>query len=309
MRSARAAVLAATAAVLAASAGIAQVPPAPPSPRAGQLGGGATVPAEVASYVATLKIEAQAPGLKTSPTAAPEAKAVLGTLKAPTPVEVRAYLTQDLSRIEILSTDFILPQGAIVLHRAGDKAYVVADTQAKTFAIMDAEPLLDALEGGAGILHTQYSAKVQHTDEKKVIAGVNARKSLVAVTYVASIPLENSRILVQEKNDVEVWHSSGFSSAAALEHFFFKFQRDRTGEVRRAMATDIGFPMEVKMVVAPSAAARKANTIQSGSLHATVTELKREAKLDSSMFTIPPPGYRRVDRLPWFGAARPAAAR
>jgi hypothetical protein len=307
MRFARPAVLTA-ASLLAAAAGIAQVPPA--SPRPGGLAGGTpAIPTEVAGYVVTLSIEAAAPSLKTPAAAAAEAKAVLGTLKAPTKVDARAYLTQDLSRLEILSNDFVLPAGAVVLHRAGDKAYVVADPQTKTYAIMDAEPLLDALEGGAGILHTQYSAKVEHTDEKKTIAGVPARKSLVTVAYVASIPLENSRVLVQEKNDVEIWHSSGFSSAAALDHFFFKFQRDRTGEVRRALAQDIGFPMEVKMVVVPSATAKKTNTMQSGSLHAVVTDLKKDPKLDSSLFRIPPADYRRVDRMPWFGAVRPAGAR
>jgi hypothetical protein len=307
MRFARHAVLTAAAAV-AAAAGYAQVPASSPKPPVGMAGGTLVTPPETAGYVATFSFEASAPTLKPPATAAAEAKAVLGTLKAPKKVAARAYLTQDLSRLEILSDGFVLPAGAVVLHRAGDKAYVLADPQSKTYAIMDAEPLLDALEGGAGILHTQYSATVQHTDERKTIAGVPARKSLVTVAYVASIPLESSRILVQEKNDVEIWHSSGFSSAAALDHFFFKFQRDRTGEVRRAMAQDIGFPMEVTMVVTPSATAKKANTMQSGSLHAVVTDLKKEAKLDSAIFRIPPADYRRVDRLPWFGAARPAGA-
>ena len=56
------------------------------------------------------------------------------------------------------------------------------------------------------------------------------------MTYVTSMPLENDRILVQQKNDIEVWHTSGLSSAAAMDHFFFKFQRDKTGEVRKTLA-------------------------------------------------------------------------
>ena len=170
---------------------------------------------------------------------------------------------------------------------------------------MDAETLLTALEGGAGILNSQYSARVLHTDDRKTIAGLTARKSVVTVHYVTSMPLENDRILVQQKNDIEVWHTSGLSSAAAMDHFFFKFQRDKTGEVRRTMAQDIGFPLEVKMVVTQEGTGPKAGTVQPGSLHATVTELKKEPKLDSTLFRIPPAGYRRVDRLPFFGAARP----
>jgi hypothetical protein len=304
----RSSVTAALAAVsfLAASAALAQSPSPAPSPK---LGAGATLgapaPQEVAGTVVTFEVEALAPGLKTPAAAAPEAQAVIGTLKAPKKLMARAWLTQDLSRVEILSADFIMPAGTLVLHRAGDKAYVIADPKAKTYAIMDAEPLLDALEGGAGILHTQYSAKVQNTDEKREIAGVTARKSLVTVSYVASMPLENSRILVQQDNNAVFWHTSGFSSAAALDHIFFKFQRDRTGAVRSALAQDIGFPMEVTMVITQSGAGKKSDTVQPGSLHYLVTSLKKEPALDAGLFRMPPLDYRRVERMPFFAAARP----
>lgn len=277
-----------------------------PSPRTGFTSAPET-PADVPGYVATVTIEAIARDLRPSAATSAEAKAMLGALQAPTSLVSRFYLAQDLSRQEIISTDFALPAGTIVLHRAGDKAYVIADPAAKTYAIMDAETLLSALEGGAGIVDTQYSAKVVHTDEKKVISGYPARKSIVTVSYVTSMPLENDRILVQQKNDIEVWHTSGFSSAAATDHFFFKFQRDKTGEVRRAVAQEIGFPLDVKMVVTQDGKGPRAGTAQPGSLRAVVTELKKEAKLDSSLFRIPPAGYRRVDRLPFFGATRPAA--
>jgi hypothetical protein len=297
--------LAVAAAVLAASAGIAQVPAASPRPGMPAL----EPPADVPGYVVTVEIAAIARDLKPTGATAPEAQAMLGTLKAPTSVVSKFYLAQDLSRQEIVSTDFVLPAGTVLLHRAGDRAYVVADPVTKTYAVMDAEALLSALEGGAGIVNSQYAAKVLHTDEKKMIAGLQARKSIVTVSYVTSMPLENDRILVQQKNDIEIWHTtSGLSSAAAMEHFFFKFQRDKTGEVRRTLAQDIGFPLDVKFVVTQAGTGPKAGTVQPGSLHATVTALKKEPKLDAALFRIPPAGYRRVDRLPFFGAAsaRPA---
>lgn len=293
---------AATAAVLAASAAIAQVPAS--SPRAGVAPAApAAVPPDVPGYVATLEIAALAPGLAPTGAAAPEARAVLGTLSKASSVVVRVYLAQDLSRQEIVSTDFILPPGTVVLHRAGDKAYVIADPKARTYAVMDAEALLDALEGGAGILDSQYSAQMRHMDDRKVIAGQSCRKSIVTVSYVSSMPLENSRIAVQQKNDVEIWHTSGLNSAAALDHFFFKYQRDKTGEVRKTMAQGIGFPMEVRMVVTQAGSGKKAGAAQPGSVHATVTEFRKEAKLDSGLFRIPPEGYTRVERLPYFAAA------
>jgi hypothetical protein len=181
---------------------------------------------------------------------------------------------------------------------------VVADPPTKTYAVMDAATLLAALEGGAGIENSAYTAKVFHTEEKKTIAGLLARKSLLTVNYVTAMPLENDKVLIQQKNEIEIWHTSGLSSAAAMDHLFFKFQRDKTGEVRRTVAQEIGFPLEVKMVVTQAGSGPKAGTIQPGSLHAEVTELKKEAKLASSLFTIPPAGYRRVERLPFFGAAK-----
>jgi hypothetical protein len=302
MRTAACCSLVVATAVLAASAGTAQVPASSPRP-GGILGAAPEVPADVPGYAVTVQVEAIARELKPVAATAPEAQEMLGALKAPTAVVSRFYLAQDLSRQEIVSTDFVLPAGTLLLHRAGDKAYVVADPGTKTYAVMDAEALLSALEGGAGIVNSQYSAKVLHTDDRKVIAGLPARKSIVTVSYVTSLPLENDRILVQQKNDIEIWHTSGLSSAAAMDHFFFKFQRDKTGEVRRAIAADIGFPLEVKFVVTQAGTGPKAGTIQPGSLHATVTELKKEPKLEASLFRIPPAGYRRVDRLPFFGAA------
>ena len=304
MRSAARHSLAVAATVLAASAGIAQMPTG--SPRLGAPV--AETPADVAGFIVTVQVEAIARDLKPTAATAPEAQTMLGRLKAPTAVVSTFYLAQDLSRQEIVSTDFVLPAGTLLLHRAGDKAYVVADPGTKTYAVMDAETLLAALEGGAGIVNSQYAARVLHTDDRKTIAGLSARKSIVTVTYVTSMPLENDRILVQQKNDIEIWHTSGLSSAAAMDHFFFKFQRDKTGEVRRALAEDIGFPLEVKFVVTQAGTGPKAATIQPGSLHAAVTALKKEPKLSSSLFRIPPAGYRRVDRMPFFGTARPRPA-
>jgi hypothetical protein len=305
MRAAARRSLAVAATLLAASTAMAQAPagsPRPPGLAAPE------VPAEVAGYIATVDVRAIARDLKPTGATAPEAQAMLGTLKAPTSVVSRFHLAQELSRQEIVSTDFVLPAGTVLLHRAGDKAYVVADPPTKTYAVMDAEVLLAALEGGAGILNSQYTAKVLHTDDKKTIAGLPARKSVVTVTYVTSMPLENDRILIQQQNDIEIWHTSGLSSPAAMDHFFFKFQRDKTGEVRKILAEEIGFPLEVKFVVTQVGAGPKAATIQPGSLHATVTELKKEPKLDATLFRIPPPGYRRVDRLPFFGVAPPPPA-
>ena len=304
MRSAARSFLVVALSALAVSAS-AQSPAPTASPRPGLTV--PEIPADVPGYIATVTIQAIARDLRPTGATAPEAQAVLGKLKAPTSLVSRMYLAQDLSRQEIVSTDFVLPAGTVILHRAGDKAYVVADPSTKTYAVMDAEALLSALEGGAGIVDSQYTAKVLHTDEKRVIAGLNARKSIVTVNYVTSMPLENDRILVQQKNDIEVWHTSGLSSAAAMDHFFFKFQRDKTGEVKKAMAQEIGFPLDVKMVVTQDGKGPKAGTAQPGSVHATVTELKKDAKLDAALLRIPPAGYRRVDRLPFFGAPRPGA--
>ena len=290
--------------VLAASAGIAQVPAGSPRPGVPAL----EPPPQVPGYIVTVEVQGIARDLKATAAAAPEAQTMLGALKATTSVVSTFYLAQDLSRQEIVSTDFVLPAGTVLLHRAGDRAYVVADPGTKTYAVMDAETLLAALEGGAGIVDSQYTARVLHTDDRKMIAGLQARKSVVTVSYVTSMPLENDRILVQQTNDIEIWHTSGLSSAAAMDHFFFKFQRDKTGEVRKTLAADIGFPLEVKMVVTQAGTGPKARTVQPGSVHATVTALKKEPKLDSTLFRIPPAGYRRVERLPFFGAAPPGPA-
>jgi hypothetical protein len=289
-----------------AAAALGQTSVTPRSPRPAASGSPASSPRplpppSVPGYVVTVELRATAPGLKPPPGSAPEARAMASALRRQTTLTSRFHLTEDLSRQEVLSTDFILPQGTLVLHKAGEQYYAIADPREKTFLVMDSEALLNALEGGAGIENSQYEAKVQHTDERKTIAGLPARKSIVTVTYVSSIPFENDRLLVQQKNDIEVWHTSSLVSSAANDHFFFKFQRDKTGQVHKAVSTEIGFPLEVTMV-ATQGTGKKATVPQAGSLHMLVTEVRKEARLDSELFRIPPAGFKRVEKNPYFAA-------
>lgn len=259
------------------------------------------VPSFVEGYLITAEIKAIAPEAMKAPSAgAPEAEALVGKLRQQSQLVSKFSMAQDLSRQEILSTDFILPAGTLVMHKAGDRYYVIADPKAKTYMVMDAESLLNAFEGGAGIVNTAYDARIEHTAERKTIAGMPCKKSIVTVTYVSTIPFENDKVLVQQKNDVEVWHTSHLVSTSATEHFFFKFQRDRTGTVRKIVATELGFPMEINFVVTGAAPGKKGPQVQPGSFHMLVTEVKVEKKLDSELFRIPPAGYKRIEKNPYF---------
>jgi len=251
-------------------------------------------------YIVTLEVRALAAEVKL-PKGAGEAKAVASSLKPDSPLVARFYLAQDISRMEVVSTDFVLPAGTLVFHKAGDKFYVIADPKSKTYVPMDSGGVLNALEGGAGIVNSQYTAKVTHTPDRKDIAGAPCRKSIVTITYASLIPFENDRILIQQKNDIEVWHTSSLVSSSALDHFFFKFQRDKTGTVQKVLAAEIGFPMEVNLVVTQgSGTGKKAASAQPGSLHFLVTDVKVDKKLDGELFRIPPAGYTRIEKNPYF---------
>jgi len=264
-----------------------------------------TPPPTVAGYVATVEIHALAPELKAGAAGAAETRALVAETRSGTHLQARVYLAEDLSRVEILSPDFILPAGTFLQHQAGERFYSVADPQAKTYFVMNSGTLLDALEGAAGIVNSKYEAGVQATQEKKTIAGFPCRKSIVTVTYASSVPFENDRILVKGKNDIEVWHTDELVSRAALDHLFFKFQRDKTGEVQKQIAPQIGFPMEVRFVVTHGEGARQA-AVQPGSFEMKVTELKKEKDLDSELFRIPPKGYKETGKSPIKGGASAA---
>jgi len=259
-------------------------------------------PEVVEGYVVTAEIEAIAPEMKSSAKAAPEAQALSGALRTVAKLQSRFSLAQDISRQEILSTDFVVPAGTLALHKAGDRFYVLADPTAKTYVIMDAAELVTALEGGAGIVNTAYAAKVAHSAERKTIAGYPAKKSLVTVTYASSIPFENDRMLVQQQNEIEIWHTAHLVSGAALDHLFFKFQQDRTGACRKVLTEEIGFPLEMRFVITPQGA-KKDTAPQPGSFQMRVTEVKVDKRLDTSLFNVPPAGYRRLEKNPYFAAA------
>jgi hypothetical protein len=259
-------------------------------------------PELIEGYVVTAEIEALAPALKAFGKAAPETLALMGALHNTSRLSSRFTLAKDMSRQEILSTDFILPAGSLVMHKSGDRFYVIADPKAQSFVIMNAGDLLTGLEGGAGIVNTQYSAKVAHSDERRDIAGYPCRKSIVTVTYASAIPFENDRILVQQQNDIEVWHTSRLISSSVMDHFFFRFQQDKTGTCRKVVGEEIGFPMGIRFVITQQGA-KKSDVVQPGSFHLLVSDVKVEKKLDAAIFTIPPPGYRKLEKNPYFAAA------
>lgn len=282
---------------LCASAALAQPPSTLPKPSPTP-----PPPVLIEGYLATVEIKASAPSLKSPQDAAPEAQALIGRLKDKATLTTRIYMARDISRQEIVSTDFLLPAGTIILHKAGDRYYAIADPKAKSYLVMDAEQLLSALEGGAGILNSKYDARVttsQDEKDKKTIAGMSCRKSILTVTYVSSIPYENERVLVQQKNAIEIWHTSGLVSSAVMDHFFFKFQRDKTGTVQRAVSESIGFPMEMHMTVTQGTG-QKQGSADPGAIDMLVTEVKKEPKLDAALFAIPPVGFTRTDKAPWF---------
>ena len=287
----------------AAVAASAQTSHTPRSPRPAASGSPAAAPASpvpitVPGYVVTLEIRATAPGIMPSAGAPAEAQALASRLKGTSSLRSRVWLAQDLSRQEVLSTDSVLPAGTLVMHKAGDRLYVIADPRQRSYVVMDSQALLEALEGSGGVVNTQYEARVQHTDERKVIAGQPCRKSVVVVTYVSSIPLENGHVSVPQRNDVAVWHTSALVSSAALDQLFFKFQQDRTGAVQKAVSSEIGFPMAVDLVVTQGAGRK--GVAAPGSLHMEVTEVRREPRLEAELFRIPPAGYRRTDKNVYF---------
>jgi hypothetical protein len=290
-----------------------QAPPRPAPPRATPAGAAppaaavpttpTRVPVGVEGYVANLDIETTLTGIKDGPSS-PEAQAFLGQLRANGRLQTRIYLTQDLSRQEVVSTDFFLPAGTVILHQAGAKFYVIADPKAKTYVVMDAEGVLKALEGGIGIVNSEYTAKVQHGSEKKQVGPATARRSVVTVGYVSAIPFENDQVMVQQTNEIEVWHTSDYLSRALLDHFFFKFQRDKTGTVQRVVTAELGFPLEMSMTISHGGGGKKP-AAAAGSLRMAISEVRSDKRLDPALFDIPPAGYKKADRSPFGSAARP----
>ena len=263
-------------------------PTEPPTP---------TPPPPVEGVVGELHMETTLAGLKDAPAASPEAQALLGVLRDKASLKTRLFIAQDLSRQEVVSTDFMLPPGTVILHEAGSRFYVIADPKAQTYVVMDVEGILKALEGGVGIENSEYKATVRHTSDRREVGGVPSRKSVVTVSYVSSIPFESEKVLVQQTNDIEVWHTPQFVSRALLDHFFFKFQRDKTGTVQKVVATELGFPMDLSMAITQGSGPKAK---PAGSLRITLSDVRRERSLSSEMFRIPPAGFKKLDRNPYF---------
>ncbi len=252
----------------------------------------------VDGFVLTAQIKALTPPGQAAPGAAPEVRALAAGLARVAQITVKAQLAKASSRIEIVSPGFALPPGTLVMHEAGQRSYVLANPKDRTFVVMDAEALVNAVEGTMGVVDNEYQARVQHLRETKLIAGHLCSRSKLIVTYASSIPFESDRILVQQKNEVEIWHTPSGVAVAALDHLFFKFRGDRTGQVQKVVGQELGFPLEITFVGTPAAAGAKA-TAQPGSFHMVVTDIQAD-RLEPALFTIPPEGFRRLERNPYF---------
>jgi hypothetical protein len=255
----------------------------------------------VEGYVATVEFSAIAPEGRHAPGSA-ESEALLSKLKSARQVTVRAQLAKAFSRLEILSKGFFLPPGTLVLHETGARFYVIANPVDKTFVVMDAEVLVAALEGSMGVVNSEYQARVHHSHEQKEVAGYGCHKAVFEITYASSIPFESDRILVAQKNEIEIWHTPSAIAADVLEHLLFKFRQDRTGQVQKVLAQDIGFPLEMRFVVTPASAGAGAAP-QAGSFAMQVTDLKVVRDLDPGLFQIPPAAYRKLERNPYLDDA------
>lgn len=277
-----------------------QGPTPAPTPRkrkplpSGLTGG----PPRVEADIVTVDIEA------TTTEARPEAASGSGEaawlierLRNAVKLSSRFTLSDEVSIQEVLSTDFLLPEGSKVYHKRGEATFLLADPAAKTYYPMGTASLMAALEGGAGIVNSQYDARVEHSDEKQKLVGLECRRSTVRVSYASAVPLENDTVYVQRRVEMTVWHTHEIPSSAFVEHVFFQYQSDAAQRVKNTLLSELGFPMQLDFVLTREGA--KGRKEEPGSFRLKVREAQVQVALDPELFKLPPAGFRRLDRNPY----------
>lgn len=264
--------------------------PLPPS-----LTGG---PPRVEADVVTVEIEATARETRAEAAGgSAEAAWLIEKLRDAVRLSSRFTLSDEVSIQEILSTDFLLPAGTKVYHKRGDDQFLLADPQQKTYYPMGIPSLMAALEGGAGIVNSQYEARVEHSQEKQKLVGLECRRSTVNISYASAVPLENDQVFIQRRVAMTVWHTFEIPGSAFVEHVFFQYQSDAAKRVRNTLLSELGFPMQIDFVLSREGA--KGRKEEPGSLRLRVTEAQVQVALEPELFKLPPAGFRRLDRNPY----------
>jgi hypothetical protein len=228
----------------------------------------------------------------------PETKALVDNMRSRPQLSSRVVVFGNVSRQEILSGTFVLPRGAAVLHKVGETTYTVTMPEpAKTYAVLDANTMLQAIEGGLGVDAKGFDVKIEHTAETKLVGGLKCKLSRVQVTWTSMVPFEHDRLPVPQQHDVEVWHTTELPAASAIEHIFLVYRRDATGNVIRRLAAELGFPMDVTLRTTQGKGA-KARTAP-GALRLIVRDVDRDPRPDFTKLELPPPGHTKTESVPF----------
>lgn len=203
----------------------------------------------VQAAVLDLETKLDVPGFGDS---APADEAVKKAQAAST-LKQSMQIADDRGRMVFTNEDSYIPKGTELRYKPGDK-YVLADPAKKSYWAMTGGELGNLLEGGPGMVRSDYTIAVTDSKEKETVAGIEAVRSDAQIGFGWNVKTKTGDKSGKIKVNLSIWHSADpkFKEPWAkmmIDFLAVPFQDPAGQKVVDELKSKVKFPVKWSMEV------------------------------------------------------------
>jgi hypothetical protein len=213
-------------------------------------------------------------------------------------------VSDERGRMVFTNEDSYIPKGTELRYKPGDK-YVLADPTKKQYWVMTGGELGNLLEGGPGMMRSDYAISITETKEKETVAGIEAVRSDAAIGFAWSVKTKSGDKSGKIKVNLAIWHSADPKfkepwGKMMIDFLAVPFQDPQGQKVVDELKSKIKFPVKWAMEVinegAKLEAGEKPPKLVTSALSVDVKDVPR------ADLSYPPPGLTLAAGPYVFGA-------
>lgn len=116
-------------------------------------------------------------------------------------------ISDERGRMIFTNEDSYIPKGTELRYKPGDK-YVLADPTKKQYWAMTGGELGNLLEGGPGMVRSDYTISITDSKDKETVAGIETVRSDAQIGFAWSVKTKTGDKSGKIKVNLAMWHSA-----------------------------------------------------------------------------------------------------
>lgn len=162
-------------------------------------------------------------------------------------------ISDERGRMVFTNEDSYIPKGTELRYRPGDK-YVLADPGKKQYWAMTGGELGNLLEGGPGMVRSDYAISVTDSKEKETVAGIEAVRSDAKIGFFWRMKVKSGEKSGKIKVNLSIWHSADAKfkepwAEMMIDFLAVPFQDPAGQKIVEELKSKIKFPVKWAMEV------------------------------------------------------------